>query len=52
MYAGGGHQNAGTCQVANDKAEAVLKELIVKSMLMAERGAIQALGVHGMMSLC
>ena len=30
QYAGGGHQNAGTCQVANDKAEAVLKELIVK----------------------
>jgi nanoRNase/pAp phosphatase (c-di-AMP/oligoRNAs hydrolase) len=30
QYAGGGHQNAGTCQVANDKAEAVLNELIVK----------------------
>jgi len=30
QYAGGGHENAGTCQVANDKAEAVLKELIVK----------------------
>jgi nanoRNase/pAp phosphatase (c-di-AMP/oligoRNAs hydrolase) len=30
QYAGGGHENAGTCQVANDKAEAVLKELIDK----------------------
>jgi nanoRNase/pAp phosphatase (c-di-AMP/oligoRNAs hydrolase) len=30
QYAGGGHENAGTCQVANDKAEAVLQELTVK----------------------
>jgi len=29
-YGGGGHQNAGTCQVENDKAEAVLLELIAK----------------------
>ncbi len=29
-YGGGGHQNAGTCQVENDKAEAVLQELIAK----------------------
>jgi nanoRNase/pAp phosphatase (c-di-AMP/oligoRNAs hydrolase) len=29
-YGGGGHQAAGTCQVDNDKAEAVLKELIAK----------------------
>ncbi|PLX71444.1 MAG: exopolyphosphatase [Denitrovibrio sp.] len=28
-YNGGGHKNAGTCQVANDKAEDVLKELII-----------------------
>lgn len=27
-YGGGGHQAAGTCQVANDRAEAVLQELI------------------------
>ncbi len=27
-YGGGGHKNAGTCQVPNDQAEAVLKELI------------------------
>jgi len=27
-YNGGGHENAGTCQVENDKAEATLKELI------------------------
>ncbi len=27
-YDGGGHRNAGTCQVANDKSEAVLAELI------------------------
>jgi nanoRNase/pAp phosphatase (c-di-AMP/oligoRNAs hydrolase) len=27
-YGGGGHQNAGTCQVENDKAEKVLGELI------------------------
>jgi nanoRNase/pAp phosphatase (c-di-AMP/oligoRNAs hydrolase) len=30
QYGGGGHENAGTCQVANDRAEAVLKELIGK----------------------
>ena len=30
QYGGGGHQNAGTCQIANDKAEAVLVELITK----------------------
>ena len=29
-YGGGGHQAAGTCQIDNDKAEAVLKELIAK----------------------
>jgi nanoRNase/pAp phosphatase (c-di-AMP/oligoRNAs hydrolase) len=29
-YGGGGHENAGTCQIANDKADAVLKELISK----------------------
>lgn len=27
-YNGGGHEKAGTCQIANDKAESVLKELI------------------------
>jgi len=30
QYGGGGHENAGTCQVANDKAESVLQELIKK----------------------
>ena len=30
QYAGGGHQNAGTCQVDIDKAEAVLKALVTK----------------------
>jgi len=30
QYGGGGHQNAGTCQVENDQAEAVLNELIIK----------------------
>jgi nanoRNase/pAp phosphatase (c-di-AMP/oligoRNAs hydrolase) len=29
-YGGGGHHAAGTCQIANDKADAVLKELITK----------------------
>lgn len=29
-YGGGGHENAGTCQIDNDKADAVLKELIAK----------------------
>ena len=29
-YGGGGHGNAGTCQVENDKADAVLKELTAK----------------------
>ena len=28
QYGGGGHLNAGTCQVSNDKAEEVLQELI------------------------
>jgi Exopolyphosphatase-related proteins len=27
-YGGGGHDNAGTCQIENDKAETVLPELI------------------------
>lgn len=30
QYGGGGHANAGTCQVDNDKAEAVKQELIAK----------------------
>jgi nanoRNase/pAp phosphatase (c-di-AMP/oligoRNAs hydrolase) len=29
-YGGGGHENAGTCQVENPEAEGVLKELIAK----------------------
>lgn len=29
-YGGGGHENAGTCQVANDTAAGVLQELIAK----------------------
>jgi len=29
-YGGGGHENAGTCQVDNEKADAVLAELIAK----------------------
>ncbi|MBF0333140.1 MAG: exopolyphosphatase [Alphaproteobacteria bacterium] len=29
-YAGGGHENAGTCQVSNDRAEAVLAELVAR----------------------
>jgi nanoRNase/pAp phosphatase (c-di-AMP/oligoRNAs hydrolase) len=29
-YGGGGHENAGTCQVANERAETVLAELINK----------------------
>lgn len=29
-YNGGGHQNAGTCQIDNDKAEETLKEIIDK----------------------
>ena len=29
-YGGGGHENAGTCQVSNDRAEAVLQELITR----------------------
>lgn len=28
-YGGGGHMNAGTCQVANDQADGVLQELII-----------------------
>ncbi|MDO8812597.1 MAG: exopolyphosphatase [Gallionella sp.] len=30
QYGGGGHENAGTCQVENDQAEAVLDKLIAK----------------------
>lgn len=30
QYGGGGHNNAGTCQIENDRAEQVLKELIAK----------------------
>jgi len=29
-YGGGGHENAGTCQVANDQAEIVLQKLIAR----------------------
>lgn len=29
-YGGGGHPNAGTCQIENDKADEVLKEIIAK----------------------
>jgi nanoRNase/pAp phosphatase (c-di-AMP/oligoRNAs hydrolase) len=29
-YGGGGHANAGTCQIDNDRADAVLQELIHK----------------------
>ena len=29
-YGGGGHEKAGTCQIENDKADTVLKELITK----------------------
>jgi nanoRNase/pAp phosphatase (c-di-AMP/oligoRNAs hydrolase) len=29
-YGGGGHENAGTCQIDNDKADAVLQELVTK----------------------
>jgi nanoRNase/pAp phosphatase (c-di-AMP/oligoRNAs hydrolase) len=28
VYGGGGHENAGTCQVANERADAVLSELV------------------------
>jgi nanoRNase/pAp phosphatase (c-di-AMP/oligoRNAs hydrolase) len=30
VYGGGGHENAGTCQVPNDKADAVLQELVAR----------------------
>ena len=30
VYGGGGHENAGTCQVANDRADAVLQELVAR----------------------
>lgn len=29
-YGGGGHKNAGTCQIDNDKADSILKELVEK----------------------
>lgn len=30
MHGGGGHENAGTCQVENDQSDKILKELIAK----------------------
>lgn len=30
QYGGGGHENAGTCQIDNDKADGVLQELIAR----------------------
>jgi nanoRNase/pAp phosphatase (c-di-AMP/oligoRNAs hydrolase) len=30
QYGGGGHENAGTCQVANDKSATVLQKLIAR----------------------
>jgi nanoRNase/pAp phosphatase (c-di-AMP/oligoRNAs hydrolase) len=30
QYGGGGHENAGTCQIDNDKADGVLAELVAK----------------------
>ena len=30
QYGGGGHENAGTCQVANENADRVLRELVLK----------------------
>jgi nanoRNase/pAp phosphatase (c-di-AMP/oligoRNAs hydrolase) len=30
VYGGGGHENAGTCQVPNDRADDVLKELVAR----------------------
>lgn len=30
QYNGGGHENAGACQIGNDKAEVVLVELIAR----------------------
>jgi nanoRNase/pAp phosphatase (c-di-AMP/oligoRNAs hydrolase) len=30
LYGGGGHENAGTCQVPNERAAAVLHELVAK----------------------
>ena len=30
QYGGGGHQAAGTCQIDNDKADAVLTEIVAK----------------------
>ena len=29
-YGGGGHFNAGTCQVDNDKADQILSEIVAK----------------------
>jgi nanoRNase/pAp phosphatase (c-di-AMP/oligoRNAs hydrolase) len=28
VYGGGGHENAGTCQIANERADTVLQELV------------------------
>ncbi len=30
VHGGGGHENAGTCQIANERADAVLKELVAR----------------------
>jgi nanoRNase/pAp phosphatase (c-di-AMP/oligoRNAs hydrolase) len=40
-YDGGGHEAAGTCQIANDQAEAVLAEL-VQTIAGGEREPVSA----------
>jgi nanoRNase/pAp phosphatase (c-di-AMP/oligoRNAs hydrolase) len=30
VHGGGGHENAGTCQIANERADAVLNELVAR----------------------
>jgi hypothetical protein len=42
-HGGGGHEAAGTCQIANDQAEVVLAEL-VQTLADGERAAISVQG--------
>lgn len=43
-YGGGGHANAGTCQVPNTRADAIAQELVERITSRAEAGDTQLLG--------
>ena len=42
QYGGGGHENAGTCQIDNERADDILKELIVQINKFELQNAVMA----------